>query len=145
MSPHERQKRGPGFGPDGCTSTCVVQRRNFKTFMLAEPELGCTTARRRNETILSGFASLCSSTQMLKIQQAKRRKRMSKIPLGARRKEPARCGEALAKQRKQVGRGGFILSGSSQPPRGFRTHGPGVPAVLFPGLRGYCPTLLGAW
>lgn len=31
-----------------------MQRRNFKTFMLAELELGYTTARWRNETIFSG-------------------------------------------------------------------------------------------
>lgn len=54
MSPNERQKQGPDFGVDDCTSTSSVQGRNFKTFMLAELELGCTTARRRNETILSG-------------------------------------------------------------------------------------------
>lgn len=54
MSPNERQKQGPGFAVDDSTGASSVQGRNFKTFMLAELELGCTTARRRNETILSG-------------------------------------------------------------------------------------------
>lgn len=38
------------------------------------------------------FACLCSFTQTLKIQQAKRGKQISKIPLGVGRKEQARCG-----------------------------------------------------
>lgn len=54
MSPSDRQKRGPGFGLDGGTSTHFVRGRGFKTLMLAEPVLGCTTARRRNGAILSG-------------------------------------------------------------------------------------------
>lgn len=40
----------------------------------------------------------------------------------------------LAEQIRQVGRGGFILSGSSQPPRGILGTRAGVPAVLFPVL-----------
>ena len=54
MSPNERQKQGPDFGVDDYTSTCFVQGRNFKTFMLAELERASTTAHWRNETILSG-------------------------------------------------------------------------------------------
>lgn len=54
MSPNERQEQGPDFGVDDYTSTCFVQGRNFKTFMLAELEPGRTPARRRGEANLSG-------------------------------------------------------------------------------------------